>query len=318
MRSRLAAFAVTLAVGVVALASTPAVAAPAPAKAAVVKAAAAVKVPKRNDGLNEPIYFVHGIQVPKNPLKLSPSADCNEWAPAIKRYKQLGATSTHLITVAYYKNDKNCNLRIGNFSNKQANLNDIARALANNIYNNFTKNGVSVDLVGHSMGGLIIRAAITGVQKHWAGFPPRLYVEDAVTFSTPHTGAGFAKLCAKVLGECKQMAPGSAFLKSLNSNPQSTQGTDWTLIGSKDDKVVNWTSALSTGTPNKEAGWISAGHKVVFAKGQGLGHSDIYKKTTGSYNSTYWNFYTNKWITQKKGAAPVVVARNADYYWRLW
>jgi hypothetical protein len=290
----------------------------APKTAAVTTAAAAVKAPARNNGLNEPIYWVHGIQLPSSLKKIVAKADCNEFAAAIKRYKALGATGTQR-TVAYYTADTHCNTRIGKFGNRGQNIGTIGKALAWDIYNRYTKHGKSVDVVAHSMGGLIIRAALTGVQKKAAGYPPVLYVEDVVTLSTPHTGAGDAKYCAKLgFGECTQMKPNSSFLKWLSSNPVSGPGTDWTLIGAKDDTHVNWTSAVSTGTAHKEIGWISAGHKVVFAKGQGLTHSQIYRATTGHYNSQYWNFYDPRWITQTAGVSPIQVARNANYYWHDW
>jgi hypothetical protein len=319
MRTRIAALVAAAAVVSGLAPAGPAAAAPAPTTArAITTAAAAVKVPKRDNGLNEPIYWIHGVQLPSKKNGIKAKADCNEFAAAIKRYKALGATGTQR-TVAYYTADKNCNTRIGKFGNRGQNLGTIGKALAWDIYNRYTSKGKSVDVVAHSMGGLIIRAALTGVQKKAKGYPSKLYVEDVVTLSTPHTGSGDAKWCAVLgFGECTQMKPGSSFLKWLSANPVSGPGTDWTLIGAKDDTHVNWTSAVSTGTPHKEAGWIGAGHKVVFAKGQGLGHSDIYRATSGTYQSQYWNFYQNQWITQNAGANPITVARNANYYWHDW
>ncbi|WP_443030951.1 PGAP1-like alpha/beta domain-containing protein [Streptomyces sp. CB02400] len=40
------------------------------------------------------------------------------------------------------------------------------------MYKNDSRYGWSVDLVGHSMGGLIIRAALTGTERHMEGWPP--------------------------------------------------------------------------------------------------------------------------------------------------
>lgn len=308
MRNQLAVLATALAVGAGLAVAAPATAAPATAQAAAVPARAqAAAVPRRNDGLTEPIYWVHGID-----RSSSPSWDCRAWSAAIARYRALGARGTQH-TVAYYTRDRNCNTRIGKFGNRANTVREIGRLLAWDIYNRYTRRNVSVDAVGHSMGGLIIRAAITGVQKRTRGFPPRLYLEDAVTISSPHTGAGWARLCG---GACVDMRPGSAFLRWLNKNPQSTQGTDWTLIGAIDDNVVDWHAAVSTNT--RAAGFLSAGHKVVFLGRQGLGHSVIYKKTSGAYKSRYWNFYQNRWIVQNRGASPIVVARNANFYWRLW
>ena len=321
MRRHLAVLASAASVAAGLALATPATAAPAPAvptpaapagadsMVGAAVAALAAKPPKRADGLAEPIYWVHGVD-----MKGVASADCKQWTDAINRYRGLGAKGPQH-TVAFYTKDKNCNTDLGNFINKSGNIDDIGKALAWNIYNRYTKKNKSVDAVGHSMGGLIIRAAITGVQKKLKGWPPRLYVEDVVTLSTPHTGASLARLCG---GQCNDMAPGSSFLKWLSKDPQSTQGTDWTLIGAHDDDVVSWKSATSDN--KKSAGGMSAGHKVVFGSGQGIEHGSIYKKTSRApvYKLRYWNFHQNKWISQTKGASPVIVARNANYHWRTW
>jgi putative serine esterase DUF676 len=272
-------------------------------------AALAATAPERNDGLTEPIYWVHGID-----WKGSASADCAQWDTAISRYRSLGAKGDQR-TVAFYTEDEHCNTRIGDFPNHSGNLPDIGKALAWDIYHRYTEKNISVDAVGHSMGGLIIRAAITGVQKKLAGWPPRLYVEDVVTLSTPHTGSKLATLCG---GQCNDLVPGSSFLKWLSRDPQSTQGTDWTLIGASDDDSVDWSSAVATNA--KSAGWMSAGHKVVFGSHQGIEHSAIYRKasTAAVYRLRYWNYYQNQWIYQTTGASPVIVARNAGYYWHDW
>ena len=300
-----------LALSVPAQASVPAEA-PAPVRTAVTEAAALKAAPVRNDGLNEPIYWVHGIRREK-----AHAFPCSAWNQAIGRYRALRATGPQH-TVAYYKNDRGCNTRIGSFKDhKSPGIRELGRRLAWDIYNRYTRRNVSVDAVGHSMGGLIIRAAITGVQKHTKGFPPRIYVEDAVTLSTPHLGATLARGCRG--SQCADMRPGSGFLKWLSSNPQSSQGTDWTLLGSGDDNWVDWHSAVSQlRNYQQKAGWMSAGHKVVFYSGQKLEHDAMMKVNTGAYHSRYWNFYQKRWIEQRRGASPVVVARNANWYWRLW
>ena len=272
---------------------------------------AAAATPRRSDGLNEPIYWVHGIQIAPNG---HPKADCVQWHPAVNAFKTRGASGKQH-TVAYYKNDVRCNTRVASYENG-AGIKEFGRKMAWDIYNQYSSKGKSVDVVAHSMGGLIIRAAITGVQKKTKSWPPYLYVEDVVTFGTPHTGTSWAR--GYNTQQAKDMRPGSSFLKWLNKNPQSKQGTDWTLIGSEDDKVVPWKSAVSTS--GSAAGYLAAGHKVVFHKGQGLGHSDTYKKTSGKFKSRYWNKRAEKsgWITQTRGESPVAVARTAAYSWRLW
>jgi triacylglycerol esterase/lipase EstA (alpha/beta hydrolase family) len=40
------------------------------------------------------------------------------------------------------------------------------------IYNRYSRYGIAVDVVGHSMGGLVIRAMLTGNQRHLSGWAP--------------------------------------------------------------------------------------------------------------------------------------------------
>jgi cytochrome c5 len=308
---------ITVLLAAAAVASGLAVAAPAAAAPAVTltanpaATAAAVKVPKRTDGLNKPIYFVHGIQIGKK----IPVSDCHSWDAAINRYKASGKVGT-VRTVAYYQSDKNCNTRIASVVNQNTSIETLGKLLANNIYKNYSKKGIAVDAVGHSMGGLIIRAAITGVEKKTAGFPPKLFIEDVVTFDTPHTGTLVAKLCG--FTECVQMRPGSALLKWLSKDPQSSVRTDWTLIGSKKDLVVPWNSAVSF---SHGVGSLSVGHKVIFLSGTGLSHSSIYKETGNSgYKLQYWNSAQNSqgWVTKNNWVSPVVMARNGNFYCLKW
>ncbi|SDS67989.1 esterase/lipase family protein [Actinoplanes derwentensis] len=289
----------------------PALAQPAPASAAVGVQAAAV--PKRTDGLKgKTVYFIHGFQISTG----NPEANCKQWDKMKKAYTGLGAK---VVTVAYYKKDKNCSTRVSSWENG-ASIKTMAKSLAKNIYDKYTSKGKSVDVVGHSMGGLIVRAAITGVQRKEAGFPSKLYIEDVVTMGTPHLGVNKAKASLCRLLVCREMSEGSSFLKWLGKtkNPQSAQGTDWTLIGSNKDGVVAEKSATSqTGS---KAGWMSAGHKIVYQDSAGVGHSEYYSLNKGTYSLKYWNFTNPKWVPQSAGVGlnPVLAARRGNHFWRSW
>jgi pimeloyl-ACP methyl ester carboxylesterase len=99
------------------------------------------------------------------------------------------------------------------------------------LWNHFAAKGLPVDLVGHSMGGLIITYALQRVAAHDPRFPPRLTVPTVVTFSTPFAGANVG--CAPSV-ECSQLEPGSSFLAAVRAAgaPQLTGGTLWLLMGS--------------------------------------------------------------------------------------
>ncbi|MEY4174331.1 MAG: hypothetical protein RI900_1496, partial [Actinomycetota bacterium] len=125
---------------------------------------------------------------------------------------------------------------------------------ANLVWNNYTSRGVPIAVSAHSMGGLVVRRAITGVMNRDAGFPAYLYVSDVTTSGTPHFGAMVASLCAASINlQCLQMAAGTDWLPrhlfiwalDLYGNPQadSYYGTDWTLIGSWCDEAVGGASS---------------------------------------------------------------------------
>ena len=86
-----------------------------------------------------------------------------------------------------------------------------------------------VHLVGHSMGGLVIRDAVQS-----RGLADR--TRAAVTLATPHHGSTFARF---VPGPCaRQMLPGSRFLRDLAS--RAHRGTTrWIDIQGGADRVVS-------------------------------------------------------------------------------
>jgi hypothetical protein len=120
--------------------------------------------------------------------------------------------------------------RAGHTNN--ASITRISQDLAWFTYNQFNKKGKPVYMVGHSMGGLIIREALRNVQAGNPAFPPSLDVPRALTISTPHSG--WKQDCVSNT-QCSEMTPGSQFLTNLQSNPgpQGYSGTKWWAMGSK-------------------------------------------------------------------------------------
>jgi hypothetical protein len=135
------------------------------------------------------------------------------------------------------------------------------------VHDHYGASGVTVDAVGHSMGGLLMRYAIA---KSGSGgvWPPKLRVEDATTIGTPHGGLGTSWCKWSPWADVRQMCSDNYFItwmKSNAQNPQGNGGTDWTLMGSDCDGWVAWNLAVD----------MQAAHKVVYVS-PCYGHSDYY------------------------------------------
>lgn len=188
-------------------------------------------------------------------------------------------------TIGYYAGDSNCseNLHYDTQVNSKCNgypgwnptstygtsnesIYHISCELAWYIYNNFgVYSGWNIEIVAHSMGGLIVRNMIYQVQQKKAPehFPPTLgNISDIVTLESPHEGIGGDSL-TRLLSQCgnctevNELANQSYFMNEMQNNaqnPQAKSGTDWTLIGSECD-VVSY-NTVST--------WMDGGHKVRF------------------------------------------------------
>lgn len=183
-----------------------------------------------------PVIFVHGYSS-ATPQGLNTAG---YWSAARNMLASQGFPLTDTLTVSYYKNDTNGvditgsgpgttypnvvtagHTRAG--YNHTDGIEPIAHDLAWFIYNQYGSQ--SVDLVGHSMGGLIMRYALQQVQAANPSFPPSLNIHLAVTLSSPFGGL--------VLGckdtQCNEMLPGSSFLAALDANTPSI--TQWVAIG---------------------------------------------------------------------------------------
>jgi pimeloyl-ACP methyl ester carboxylesterase len=140
------------------------------------------------------------------------------------------------------------------------------------LYDNFGQFNRPVILVGHSLGGIIIRETLYQMQEH-AGqspFPTTIgHVSDAVTFDTPHSG-GVPLVDHFACSGCTQVAELNgdfmSELKKSGRNPQTPGGTDWTVIGSECDIVARAASAID----------MDASRAVVYQLGTNTcyGHND--------------------------------------------
>lgn len=261
----------------------------------------------RTDDRSKPIVYVHGFDP-----GFSSGYDCHAyWDTMADRLEGWGHTGER-VTVQYYYADYNCTYtenHHGSHSKHHASghylgghtrdtsIRHLGYHLAWMIHDHFTVNGQAVDVVGHSMGGLIARYAVAGVANGHADFPPALLVEDVMTMGTPHGGTGWAYGCAWV--ECFEMRPGSSFMGWLAANaqdPQATGGTDWTLMGSEDDGIVSHTSAVD----------MTASHKVVYFWWMGIDHVEYPTKTSGSFTAdVYYQDDGGPWFNWYDAPYPV-------------
>jgi triacylglycerol lipase len=92
----------------------------------------------------------------------------------------------------------------------------------------------SVHLVGHSLGGLVIRDAVQ--QRGLAGL-----ARTAVTIATPHAGAALARCVPGPAA--RQMRPGSTFLAEL-AGGRIDRSTQWIAINGGADRVVREASSM--------------------------------------------------------------------------
>jgi triacylglycerol esterase/lipase EstA (alpha/beta hydrolase family) len=231
--------------------------------------------PRRADGKTRPIILVHGFDR---------EADTNcaaAWRNArivLKKH----AWQARSYTFGYYGRARNCDMHAKGTTDTR--IQTVGAALARRIYKHFTSKGVAVDIVAHSMGGLVAKAAIQGTNKYGKTslkWPSHLYVEDVVTLGTPHRGANFAGGCAITHEQCSDMRPrSSGFLKWVGSRPQSQMGTDYTFVTSTGDDTVPQSSATDG---HSGPHWV----RYEETRGKEITHSGL--RQTGPKPTKLWN-----------------------------
>ena len=176
------------------------------------------------------MLLVHGFNT-------DPPTSCNTstWKTALDYYQDAGGRDRgSMRTIGYYAGDSaHCDDVIGDGkATTNRPIQDIAKDFANHINRNYTSKGKQVDIVAHSMGGLITRVAILGTREGWSGFPSEVDVRNVVTLGTPHQG--LKNGCTEQehdAGKCStqwnQMTPtkdgGSGFIDKLH---ESAKGED--------------------------------------------------------------------------------------------
>ncbi|WP_375772939.1 GPI inositol-deacylase [Archangium gephyra] len=190
------------------------------------------------------------------------------WSSALQFFTNRGWGS-QLRTIGIYSRQSGCYVNLANvvpnqsstlslmqgsspFTNETS-IGALGHRLAWWIYNNYTSKGLTVSLVGHSMGGLVARTAVGGASKRLSGFPPPLLVKGMVLLGTPNNGASSSYLggLTGCTTQCAQMNSGSTFLNSLNNAwDTGNSGVSYrlNLIGSNDYVVGDVRSGAYGGT----------------------------------------------------------------------
>jgi pimeloyl-ACP methyl ester carboxylesterase len=249
-----------------------------------------------------PIYFIHGYNHGE-------SSDCADlWGDALDYFA--GNGHGPLQTVGYYEGDTNCDAKVID-GDRDTRIKHVAAAFANYVYDHHTSKGESIEIVAHSMGGLVARVALLGSAKGWDGFPKgKLKVDDVVTLATPHKGiTDPGKYESK---QWKSMVWGSEFMKVLHAKENRLSeswaaGTDWSFVGSDEDGTVSADSAI-----DKD---FHADHKYRYLpdKDHDISHTAIRTLVPGGgdYNLRYWHASEGTPHDTTKGWAPVETADNA-------
>ncbi len=154
---------------------------------------------------SQPVFLINGFQVPPCDTVTAEST----FGQLPQRLRDLGRE------VVFFNN---CSVPAPAGSTRPS-MEDMAAALGQRIASH---SAPQVDVVVHSMGGLILRAYLAGKQNTPGSFrPPANHkVRKAVFLATPHFGPGLAPTLISFGGtdpQVRQIVPGSRFIYDLNT-----------------------------------------------------------------------------------------------------
>ena len=115
-------------------------------------------------------------------------------------------------------------------------LREHAEALAEAAQRAVDEGAPSVDVVGYSAGGVVVR--------YWiAELGGGSLARRAVTLASPHHGTDLAGVAAGLAPDacpeaCRQLAPDSDLLRGLNAGDETPDGPRWVAIWTTDDETV--------------------------------------------------------------------------------
>lgn len=274
--------------------------------------ASAVPAAARTNNSTKPVLFIHGYS----------GANCeSDWGTLLNNMRANGWSGPFYI-LKFTAGDAHCNPRTnvhmapmynygshshwyghsGTTHTNNTSIRHLSWHLANYIYSVFSSKGIYVDVVAHSMGGLLIRYALA--KQGWDSFP-YLRVEDVVTLGTPHGGSTISSLTGTTQGN--EMLSGSSLIQWMSANaknPQGIGGTDWTNIGSHGDWIVSATSATATSAAHR---WRYSVYPTAITHEQYMRLSGSGQTRQASYPcSSGWCVTNTYW--------PINMIRMALYY----
>jgi len=227
-----------------------------------------VRPPQARAGSSSaPVLLIHGW----NPNSAQDCDSGSEWGTVETYFRNHGVSNAH--SEGFYTGDTNCwdhlNLYDGRCSDwydsgaNNGTVNEDIRhrscLLAWRIWDYWSQYDTTIEVVAHSMGGILIRQAMNDTP--WVGaFPPYLRISDVVTAGSPHQGlldgtAWAAQqaqwvnpfYCPPLCFEISQLEKSNPLMSNLNStsfrngfarNPQGRGGADWTTMSSNNDEVL--------------------------------------------------------------------------------
>jgi triacylglycerol lipase len=173
----------------------------------------------------DPVIFVHGY-----------ASTASVWDAMIARFRAAGYASDQVFTFQYNFNQSNVTS---------------ANQLRSRVSAVLAQTGASrVDLVNHSMGGLVTRYYVknlggTSVVDQWG------------SLAGANHGTTAATLCL-LFASCRQMSPGSPFLAQLNSGDETPGPTVYrTWYSACDGVIIPYTSTVLSGATNTNVGCVT-------------------------------------------------------------
>jgi len=194
-------------------------------------AASIMLVPAARASASEPILFVHGF-----------SGAAWNWDVMIDRFEAAGYPPAELRAISY-------NSAQSNTATAQEVSQEVQELKA-------ATGAAQIDIVTHSMGGLSSRYYL----RNLGGTGN---VDDWVSIGGPNHGTWTAAACS-LLASCREMIPGSSFLRALNSGDETPGSVRYGTFWSPCDEIINPDgSVLLSGATNTRIGCI--GHLSLLA-----------------------------------------------------